>query len=653
MAIRSLGPEVHPGSRFSSIGVLFRMRIIDYPIPLLQAQANFCKVSLNRPIGEAQRIRPKDDKLICRSEEIRLFGVNLGYSELDNRGAFEFLASIGVNLIRITMPYRIWGATDPVLQNPAPVQLRQKYFDRLCKQQKICEELGIYILVREFSEGLGSPYYTREEGELFGIGGSVDSCALALWHKGVRELVMKRLQWFLTVENPYTRRPFGASPAILGIQLTNESGLFGSDLHLSWSARWKQVQRAPQRVLQGISEIADVPASRIPNLGPEDRLNALAFANGRAYDSALKLMEKELGNQRPLLIADNSQMAGPASFVAFNPCDAYAINIYPRHGMSHSEPAAQIKPFDLSPEGHFDRLQVRLGDKPTIITEAGEVLAAGGQAFFIADFTTRCASWGYSAICFHAMYKGIYGEKSGEPAWLTTRVPRENFELSVDPGALCAMQAASLMYRKGLIPNAPRTYAITESQPKYVDTLVSNTIQLEDFPRLAFTLRPELRSKASSMSNTILLFEGPRNFKETQNPEFSGNVERKHVKAGGAEIEWGNYEDPTQDWVFMRAPLRDKANIIVIVGRAKPDGAFQTFSGGTARVSGFRSFSWPDPKTGFGDKLITRRPKGPQVRVFGKLHYVEPDGKDGGTAEVTDKANATLPDDGIRFVELL
>jgi hypothetical protein len=629
------------------------VRLFDYSMTPLGRQGELGRVELNAPITERLRVTVREDRFFAGGKDLPLFGVNLGWALIDERDAFEFLASIGVNAVRILGPYRQWGGDgEPVAPSEAAVKVSRGWFDRLCRQQKICEELGIYVVIRDLAEGLGPPYYPAEDSARYQAFGNKDACSLGLWHSGVRELVMKRLEWLMTEPNPRTGRPFGASPALLGVQLTNETSWFADDPHLDRSRAWRQIRGAPGRILEPLARAADIHPTTFRELPPEERLLSLARATGDAWNQALELLTAKLGDKRPLLIADNAPWAAPVASLAYSPCDAYGWNVYPDHG-ALPESQAYVKPLDLRPERMLDRFQVRLAGKPTLVTECGERLASGGQSRLVADATVRAATYGYAGILFHFIYKGLYGEKSGETSWLASRTPRENYDLGCDSGALCTVQACSLAFRGGMIPLSPRSVSVSAETREICATVVRKGRQLDDVVGLASDLAPGVALNPGSLSTTLLLQDGPRRVVEAANKSFSGNIERGHVRCGYLEMDWGTYPDPEEDWLYIRVPFKRSDSLIVLVGRTKPMGeaAEQKFENGVAKLSGLKTYSWPDPRTGYGQVLFVRKPIGPKIRLDGKLWYVGPDGTEGGLIDEGGKLEYTLPYLGVRFLE--
>lgn len=625
---------------------------MDYPIPLTEPQAGFGSVETAPPITEKRRLRTREDKLVADGREVPLFGVNLGASGITHSGAVRFLSSMGVNIVRVFVPFREWDASgQPAVPVAAAIELPQAKFDKLAKLQQLCEDSGVYMLLRDLAEGIGPPYYTAEDANRYQLYGSKDATFLGIWHPGVKTLVLKRLQALLAKGNPYTRKPFGASPSLMGIQLTNEAGWFAADPHLS-NKRWTVLQNLPTRMLEAMQPATDVGPSRFRRLEPAERLFALAKATAAAHREALDIIQRETGASRPLLVADNAPYAGPIALAAFEPCDVYGWNLYPDY-RGIPEMDAPINAYDLRRENYLDKLQVRIGNKPTVITEMGERLASGGMSRLIADTTTRAATYGYAGIIFHSMYNGIYGDKSAEPAWLASRTPRNNFEIGSDPGALCALQACSQIFTNRFIDAAPSTLVLSAPIESWAVKVVARGFQLNQLQEIATEGQQALISRLGSLSLSIVLMQGNTNYTENTNKNFSGNIEQGHVRANGAEIDWGTFPDANNDWLFIRVPLRNRINLIVLVGRSKPEPASQIFENGIAKLGGFKTYSWPDPRTGYGTKEVVRRPDGPMITLHGTLHYIDPDGKDGGIATVGSNTQTLLPNDGIRFAEVL
>jgi hypothetical protein len=628
------------------------MDTVDYPIPLTRAQDSFAAYPARAPITEARRVTVNGDRLRAGAEDLRLFGVNIGPSDLDHRGAFQFLASLGVNAIRVNLPFRVWGPDgEPARPGVAPLELPRAVLDRLCKQQQLCEEEGIYILLRDLALGLGEPYYSAEDAAAFGIGNTRDSCVLGLWHPGVRTLVMERLKRLMQHENPYTKRPFGASPALLGIQLTNEVGWFLAEPQRENGLVASRLRRATARTRERLSEALGIEGDML-RLDPRERVMRLAASNKEAHTEARDLLRSLLGSKRPLLVADSAPMAGPAAFEAFQPCDAYGWNVYPAFG-DPGEVNGPILPYDLSREPILDRLQVRLGDKPTLITEVGAKLAPGGFSRLIADVTVRCARFGYAGLFFHEMYRPLFGPDSRLPRFLESRAPQYNFDMSTDPGALVALQACAPIFRRGLIPLAPRTFRIRDTARSLVGVVVSRGRRLEDIHELAYDLEPEFKTLLGSLEVMVLLQPSDRSDRSGGSGGSDGCVQPRHVRCGDVEIEWETYpQDPERDSLLIRVPWGNGRWLIVAVGRSMPTPAEQTFRAGMARLTGLRKYTWPDPRTGYGEKQVVRRPVGPDTRIRGRLYFVEPSGSRGREVEVTDPTSFYLPTSGVRFMDI-
>lgn len=629
------------------------MDTVDYPIPLTRPQDGFAAYPVRAPITEARRVTVSGDRLRAGSDDLRLFGVNIGPSDLDHHGALQFLATLGVNAIRVNLPYRVWGPDgEPARPGIAPLELPSAIFDRFCKQQQFCEQEGIYILLRDLALGLSEPYYSAEDAAAFGIGNTRDSCILGLWHPGVRRLVMERLKRLVGRENPYTKRPFGASPALLGIQLTNEVGWFLAEPQRDSGlipSRWR---RATARSRESLTEALGAERDLL-SLDPQERVMRLAIACKEAHEEARDLLRSLLGAKRPLIVADSAPMAGPAAFEAFQTCDAYGWNVYPAFGDT-GDVNGPILPYDLSREPILDRLQVRLADKPTLITEIGAKLAPGGFSRLIADVTVRCTRFGYAGIFFHEMFRPLFGPDSRLPRFLESRAPQYNFDMSTDPGALVAVQACAPIFRKRLVPSAPRTFRIRDSSHSLVGLAVSRGRRLEDIHELAYDVVPEYKALVGSLDVSILLQPAALRIVTRDNASDVGTVQLRHVRCGELEIEWDTFpSDPERDCLLIRVPWDDRKWLIVVVGRSMPTPAEQTFQGGMARLAGLRKYPWPDPRTGYGEKQVVRRPTGPDTRIRGILHVVEPSGRRGRQVEVNDATSFHLPTTSIRFMDIM
>ena len=608
------------------------------------------------------------------ADDLRLYGVNIGPSDLDHRGAFQFLASMGVNAIRVNLPFRVWGPDGhPARPGVAPTELPSPILDRLSRQQQICEEEGIYILLRDFALGLGEPYYSAEDAAAFGIGNTRDSCVLGLWHPGVRALVLERLKRLMQHENPYTKRPFGASPALLGIQLTNEVGWFLAEPQQENGLIASRLRRASARSRGRISEALDIEGD-VLRLHAQERVMRLAVAYKGAHAEARDLLRSLLGSKRPLLVADSAPMAGPAAFEAFQPCDAYGWNVYPAFG-DPGDVNGPILPYDLSREPILDRLGVRLADKPTLITEIGAKLAPGGFSRLIADVAVRSTRFGYAGLFFHEMYRPLFGPDSRLPRFLESRAPQYNFDMSTDPGALVAFQACAPLFRKGLVPLAPRTIRIQDAVPSLIGVAVSRGRRLEDIHELAYDLAPEYKPSVGSLDVMVLIRPSAlpietssisdrrlpaspnsasrRVVSSEQSGRSGGCVQPRHVRCGEVEIDWDTVpSNPEQDCLLIRVPWAQGRTLIVVVGRSMPTPAEQTFRAGMARLSGLRRYTWPDPRTGYGEKQVVRRPLGPDTRIRGRLYVVKPSGNRGREVEVADPTSFHLPTAGIRFMDI-
>lgn len=644
------------------------MDTVDYPIPLTRVQDSFAAYPSRAPITEGRRVTVSGDRLRAGAEDLRLFGVNVGPSDLDHRGAFQFLASLGVNAIRVNLPFRVYGPDgDPARPGVAPLELPSQVLDRLCKQQQLCEEEGIYILLRDLALGLGEPYYSAEDAAAFGIRNTRDSCVLGLWHPGVRALVMERLKRLMQHENPYTKRPFGASPALLGIQLTNEVGWFLAEPQRDGGLIMSRWRRATARTRERISEAIGVEGDLL-TLDGQERVMRLAGASKEAHVEARDLLRSLLGSKRPLLVADSAPMAGPAAFEAFQPCDAYGWNVYPAFG-DPGEVNGPILPYDLSREPILDRLQVRLADKPTLITEIGAKLAPGGFSRLIADVTVRCARFGYAGLFFHEMYRPLFGPESRLPRFLESRAPQYNFDMSTDPGALVAFQACAPIFRKRLVPGAPRTIRVRDAARSLVGVVLSRGRRLEDIHELAYDLAPNFKVQLGSLGVVVLLqpsasrsvvssdgsdrSDRSDGSDGSDGSDSSGCVQPRHVRCGDVEIEWETFpSEPERDCLLIRVPWADGRALIVVVGRSMPTPAEQTLRAGMARLSGLRKYTWPDPRTGYGEKQVVRRPLGPDARIRGRVYVVEPSGGRGREVEIADPTSCYLPTSGIRFLEV-
>ncbi len=628
------------------------MEFVDYPIPLLKAQEPFGAIRLNQPIEERHRLIPSGDRFRADGKDVPLFGVNVGPSDVCERGAFAFLASLGINAIRVNLPYREYGPDgNPKRPTRARLDLPDPIFDRLCLQQSLCEQFGIYVLLRDFALGLSDPFFSSEDSRSLALPGQPDACALALWHPGVLALILERVKRLLTKENPYTKRPFGASPALLGIQITNEVAWFLGEPQSDRGRIGRAVGQASEATLGKLADALGTSVTSLRRQDPFDRLRLFAEGSKNAYADTLQLLQRELGTKRPLLVADSAPSAGPAAFVAFEPCDAYGWNLYPDFG-DFGTVNGPIKPYDLSRETNLDRLQIRLGRKPTLLTETGAKLAPGGYSRLIADVTARCLRYGFAGLFFHEMYRPLFGEQSRLPRFLESRAPQYNFELSTDPGALCSLQACSAIFRSGAIPRAPRRFRLRDKPDSWMRLTVTRGRRLEDLREICYDIHPPLRALLGSLDVEIVFDPAEQKEVVEDRRNSPGTVQVRHVRCGGVEIEWVTDRDPEQDALFLRVPLDEERTLLVLVGRSKPDPAEQRFANGQASLTGLRKYPWPDPRTGYGTKQLVRRPLGPEVRIRGRLHRVGESGRQGDPVPIQDPTSAYLPLDGIRFMEL-
>jgi hypothetical protein len=173
--------------------------------------------------------------------------------------------------------------------------------------------------------------------------------------------------------------------------------------------------------------------------------------------------------------------------------------------------------------------------------------------------------------------------------------------------------------------------------------------QLHDLPALAKQHSPRGRQALDQVGGVVLILgRSVDGYEESE----SVSVERGHVRAPGIEFDWHSDRNPELDWLFIRAETPRARSIVVLVGRSKPDPADQRFAGNRATLSGMNKFPWPDPRTGFGSRVLVRRPDGPTISVLGKLFRLTPDGRRGDEVRYRDPMAVRLPDGAIRFVEV-
>ncbi len=621
------------------------MEIIDYPIPTVATQDAFCHPKLNSPLRAVDRLRASGDRLVAGGRDVPLFGVNLGVI-LTDEGAFEFLAGMGVNFVRITAPYREWTQEGNVrVFDRTPLDPPQSDLEALNKMQSLCEKHGIYMMITDFNRGIGRDRVTDVDSRAF-QGFAADSSPLGLWHPEVRAAVIERIRRLLRTTNPHTSRAFGASPSLFAIQPVNEVMWFVSDLEVANSRLWTRLASARPAIVGALGGPNALRAS-----APAERFRTLARATNDAYSSVKSAIVSELGDSRPLLVADMGPYAGGAAFAAFASCDAYGLNIYPEIG-DHADVNGPIKAGDLRPEQNLDRMQARLGGKPTIITEAGEKLSPGGNARLIAEITVRAGVGGFAGIAFHQMYRGIYGEHSGKREHLSSRAPLTNFELHTDPAALCALQACSIIHRKRLIRGGEKRVRIERTADEWTTQTATFGWQPHDLHRLAAKLFPNATRELGAPETAIVFVPGPGATAEIERNRDAGTIQRGHVRVGFVEIDWHTDAQPERDWLFIRVPISPNRRLVVLVGRAKPDPAQQRFSGGRATLSGLVRYPWPDPRTGYGARQLVRRPEGPQIFVGGPVSVVQPNGRRGTRASFA-QSPGHLPKNGVRFIEEL
>lgn len=615
------------------------MELLDYPISPVAPQDGFCHPKLNRPLTDADRLRASGDRFVAGSRDVPLFGVNIGVL-LTDEGAFGFLASLGINFLRLNAPFREWSREGTIVV-PArtPLDPPSSELADLFKMQFLCEKYGMYMMISDFNRGIGRDILSAEDADRFPTF-TPDASGLGVWHVQVRSVIIERIKRLLTTVNPHTRRRFGDSPSLLAIQPVNEVMWFAVDLESRNSRAWNRLRSIRSQV---IASIGPLDATN-----PGDRMKVLARATNEAYRQVRHALE-DFGQSRPLLIADMATYAGGAAFTAFESCDAYGLNIYPDIG-DHSDVNGPIKAFDLRREPYLDRLQARLGGKPTIITECGDKLAPGGNSRLIAEMTVRAGVGGYAAITFHNMYRGIYGEFSNDREHLASRAPLTNFELSTDPGAQCALQACSIIHRNRLIRGGEKRIVIERSSDDWITATANSGWQMHDLHRMAIVAAPSVTRELGRPETGIVLVLANQSRDHTESARDPGTIQVGHVRVGFVEMDWHTDRRPENDWLFIRVPMESKRRLIVLVGRSKPDPADQRFEGGRATLSGLVRYPWPDPRTGYGTRQLVRRPEGPEIIVSGRLYAVAADGKRGSRVDWP-RNPGTLPMRTIRFIE--
>lgn len=617
------------------------MELLDYPIPATAPQDGYCHPKLNRPLEANDRLRVSGDRFVTGPRDVPLFGVNIGVV-LTDEGAFGFLASLGINFLRLGAPFREWSREGTVVvPNRTPLDMPNRDLADLFKMQSLCEKYGMYLMISDFNRGIGRDVVSAEDADRFPTF-SPDASGLGLWHPQLRSVIIERINRLLTAANPHTRKPFGDSPSLLAIQPVNEVMWFAADLESRDSRTWSKLQSASSQVKAFLGQLIESH--------PADRMRSLARATNEAYKEIRRALE-EFGANRPLLVADMATYAGGAAFTAFESCDAYAVNIYPDIG-DHGDVNGPVKAFDLRPELYLDRLTARLGGKPTIITECGDKLAPGGNSRLIAEMAVRACVGGYAGIAFHNMYRGIYGEFSNSREHLASRAPLTNFELSTDPAAQCALQACSVIHRNRLIRGGEKRIVIERTANDWISSTASPGRQMHELHRLAASVSSAASREILKPEIAIVLAPAKQSRERVETARDAGTIQRGHVRVGFVEIDWHTERRPENDWLFIRVPFESKRRLIVLVGRSKPDPADQRFLNGAATLSGLVRFHWPDPRTGYGTRQLVRRPEGPEIVVAGALFSVRADGKRG--SRVTTARNpSTLPMTTIRFMEEL
>jgi len=617
------------------------VELIDYPISTVAPQNDYCHPKLNAPLAGGDRLRASGDRFMAGSRDVPLFGANLGVI-LTDEGAFGFLSGMGINFVRINAPYREWTDSGVRIFERTPLDISRRDLDDLLRMQALCEKYGVYMLLTDFNRGIGRDKIQPQDARDFATF-SPDATSLGIWHPDVRATVIERIRRLLRTRNPHTGKSFGASPSLFGIQPVNEVMWFGSDLERTNSRIWDRLQTARTQIKSSMG-------IRAAN-SPADRFRILARATADAYSEVKSAIIAETGNDRPLLIADMAPFAGGAAFSAFAPCDAYGLNVYPEIG-DHANVNGPIKPSDLRPEPGLNRIQARLGGKPTIITEVGDKLAPGGNARLVAEMTVRAGTVGFAGLAFHQLYRGIYGEYSNRREHLASRAPLTNFEFSTDPAAQVAIQACSIIHRKRLIRTPEERVRIERTVDEWISATATFGGQPHDLQTLAARLSPAASRALTKPEVSFVLVPSSGASARTESYPEAGTIQLGHVRVGFVEIDWHTDPNPEQDWLFIRVPLEANRRLIVLVGRAKPDPAQQRFSGGQATLTGLIRYSWPDPRTGYGTRQLVRRPSGPRIFVSGQVFLVRPDG---GKSLQTAMQNlpATLPTSSIRFVEEL
>jgi hypothetical protein len=192
---------------------------------------------LEKPAGKHGRIVMKDDKLLYDGKEIKLWGLNLCYSDCapkkelaDQRAALY--AKYGVNAVRLHK-YADASGWAGILSKDSVLAFDPAKLDQMDYFVAKLKENGIYVkLSSNFTLKIGPgdrqavPYFDEFKDQ--GNGWKATEHGSIFIAKELQELQIQQMVNLLQHKNPYTGLTYGEDPAISCIEMFNEDdALFG------------------------------------------------------------------------------------------------------------------------------------------------------------------------------------------------------------------------------------------------------------------------------------------------------------------------------------------------------------------------------------------------------------------------------------------
>ena len=196
--------------------------------------------------GQSGFVRLSDDgndMLLGDGAPARFWGVSCGVSGDQLPKTTRWLASLGVNLVRICSSPEASATLNPKEPSSNLTRVDRKAIDKAHRMVAELKKQGIYTMITPYWVAKGSDVTNWDIDGYTGKSGGTDGLwGLLFFNETLQAAYKNWMKELLTSENPYTGLPLASEPAVALILLQNEDSL------LWWTA---SKMAAPQQELLG------------------------------------------------------------------------------------------------------------------------------------------------------------------------------------------------------------------------------------------------------------------------------------------------------------------------------------------------------------------------------------------------------------------